>query len=68
MKFGLHNIQDLNDMFWYMIPEVMIITYIMLHEIVERFMGLVEKAGTDYETVGDAIERIKKQQIHYEED
>lgn len=69
-KFGLHHIQETIPMFWYMFPEVMIITYILLHQIVERFTGLsevdVEESAkikghkqSRNETVYEAIDRIK---------
>lgn len=35
MKFGLHHIEHTSDLIWHMMPEMMIVTMILCHEIVE---------------------------------
>ena len=41
-----------------MLPEMMIVTSILCHEIVEQFTGLYDTTEYDVETVPEAIDRI----------
>ena len=40
MKLGIYDYGDLSDLVWYMIPEILIITFIMLNEIKLKLSGL----------------------------
>ena len=35
IKFGLHHLEQTKDLVWHMLPEMMIVTSILCHEIVE---------------------------------
>lgn len=58
MKFGLHHIEHTKDLIWHMMPEMMIVTMILCHEIVEQFTGLYNRSELEVETVPEAIDRI----------
>lgn len=40
MKLGIYDYPNLGDLLWYMIPEILIITFIMLNEIKLKLSGL----------------------------
>ena len=58
IKFGLHHLEQTKDLVWHMLPEMMIVTSILCHEIVEQFTGLYDTTEFDVETVPEAIDRI----------
>jgi len=35
LKFGLHHLEQTKDLVWHMLPEMLIVTSILCHEIVE---------------------------------
>jgi hypothetical protein len=57
MKLGNHEFPNLRDLVWYMIPEILIITFIMLNEIKLKLSGLYYQIEQDIETVTDGIQR-----------
>jgi hypothetical protein len=51
IKFGLHHLEETKDLVWHMLPEMMIVTSILCHEIVEQFTGLYDKSEYEVENV-----------------
>lgn len=45
----------------YLIPEIMIITFIMLNQIQLRLIGLYDRIEEDFEGVNDGIQRYMSQ-------
>jgi hypothetical protein len=61
LKFGLHHLESTTDLVWHMLPEILIVTSILCHEIVEQSTGLYDQSETQVENVPQAIDRIFKQ-------
>jgi len=57
VKTGIYNFPDLYDLIFYMLPEIGILCFLMLHEIKLQLIGLYDKNEEDVETVLDGIER-----------
>lgn len=57
IKTGIYNFENLYDMILYMLPEIAILCFLMLHEIKLQLVGLYDKNEEDVETVLDGIER-----------
>ena len=55
LKVGIYDYQNMWDLFFYMMPEVMIITFIMLNEIKLKLLGLFDRIETDIESVHTGI-------------
>ena len=60
MKLGIYDYGNLSDLVWYMIPEILIITFIMLNEIKLKLSGLYYQIEQDIETVTDGIQRNRE--------
>ena len=60
MKIGIYDYPLLSDLVWYMIPEILIITFIMLNEIKLKLSGLYYQIEQDIETVTDGIQRSRE--------
>lgn len=56
-KFGIYEYQDIGPLIEYMIPEILILCFLMLHEIKLQLIGLYDKKEEDVEPVLDGIER-----------
>jgi len=56
-KFGIYEYKDIGPLIEYMIPEILILCFLMLHEIKLQLIGLYEKKEEDVEPVLDGIER-----------
>lgn len=56
-KFGIYNFDDLYSLILYMMPEILILCFLMLHEIKLQLIGLYDKKEEDVEPVLDGIER-----------
>jgi hypothetical protein len=46
VKFGLHHLKETTDLVWHMLPEMLIVTAILCHEIVEQSTGLYDLCET----------------------
>ena len=56
-KIGIYDYDDLGKLLMYMIPEILIIVFIMLNEIHLKLIGLYYQIEQDIETVNDGIQR-----------
>lgn len=57
IKLGIYDFDDLGTLIMYMLPEILILCFLMLHEIKLQLIGLYDKNEEDVEPVLDAIER-----------
>jgi hypothetical protein len=57
IKIGIYNFNNIGDLVVYMIPEILILCGIMLHEIKLQLLGLYEEIEEEIEPVLDGIER-----------
>jgi hypothetical protein len=57
IKIGIYDWPDMSSIFIYMMPEVLIICFIMLHEIKLQLLGLYDETEEDIEPVLDGIQR-----------
>jgi hypothetical protein len=57
LKVGIYDYENLYTLFFYMIPEILIITFIMLNEIKLKLIGLYYKREHEVETILDGIQR-----------
>lgn len=57
LKLGIYDFDELSTLIMYMAPEVMILSFLMLHEIKMQLIGLYDRSEEDVEPVLDAIER-----------
>ena len=55
MKLGIFDYDDLSKLLMYMLPEILIIVFIMLNEIHLKLIGLYYMIEQDIETVNDGI-------------
>lgn len=57
-KIGLRKENDsIGHIFQYLIPEIMIITFIMLNQVALKLIGLYDHIEEDHEGVNNAIQR-----------
>lgn len=56
-KIGIMNYTTLYDRTWYLMPEILIITLIMLNEIKLKLVGLYARNEDDVEPILDAVQR-----------
>lgn len=56
-KFGIYDFDDLPTLILYMMPEILILCFLMLHEIKLQLIGLYHQKEEDVEPVLDGIER-----------
>jgi hypothetical protein len=56
-KFGIFDFSDIYDLVLYMMPEILILCFIMLHEIKLQLIGLYDQKEEEVEPVLDGIER-----------
>lgn len=55
---GLRKANDsIGSILWYLLPEMMIITFIMLNQIKLKLIGLYDKQEEDFENVKEGIQR-----------
>jgi hypothetical protein len=57
LKLGIYDYDTLLDLTLYMIPEILIIVFIMLNDIKLKLIGLYSKNENDIEPVVDALQR-----------
>ena len=57
IKLGIYDFDELSTLIMYMLPEVLILCFLMLHEIKLQLIGLYDHKEEDVEPVLDAIER-----------
>lgn len=57
IKIGIFNFENLYDLICYMLPEIGILCFLMLHEIKLQLVGLYDQDEEGVETVLDGIER-----------
>jgi hypothetical protein len=57
MKIGIYDYDDMYDLIFYMIPEILIIVFIMINEIHLKLIGLYYQTEQDIETINDGIQR-----------
>lgn len=57
LKLGIYDFDELGMLILYMLPEIMILCFLMLHEIKLQLIGLYDRKEEDVEPVLDAIER-----------
>lgn len=57
IKLGIYDFDDLGTLILYMLPEVLMLCLLMLHEIKLQLIGLYDRNEEDVEPVLDAIER-----------
>ena len=57
IKLGIYNYNSLGDIFVYMLPEVLIITLIMLNEIRLHLIGLYFENESAIESIEEGIQR-----------
>lgn len=57
LKLGIYDFDELSTLILYMLPEVLILCLLMLHEIKLQLIGLYDRNEEDVEPVLDAIER-----------
>jgi len=57
-RLGFYAFTDLWDIFTYMLPEILILIFIMLNEIMLKLNGIYYQIEEDYETVNDGIQRF----------
>ena len=57
VKIGIYNFNEIGDLIIYMVPEILILCGIMLHEIKLQLLGLYEEIEDEIEPVLDGIER-----------
>ena len=57
IKTGIYNFPDLYNLIFYMLPEIGILCFLMLHEIKLQLIGLYDRNEEDVEPVMDGIER-----------
>lgn len=57
IKLGIYDFDEISTLIMYMLPEIMILCFLMLHEIKLQLIGLYDRNEEDVEPVLDAIER-----------
>lgn len=57
LKIGIYDYTHIGDLIQYMMPEILIISLIMLNEIKLKLLGLYYEIEQDYESVLDGIQR-----------
>jgi len=57
LKIGIYDYDEISTLILYMLPEVLILCFLMLHEIKLQLIGLYDRNEEDVEPVLDAIER-----------
>jgi hypothetical protein len=57
LKIGIYDYDDMTDLITYMIPEILIIVFIMINEIHLKLIGLYYQIEEDIETINDGIQR-----------
>lgn len=57
LKLGIYDFDEIGTLIMYMLPEIMILCFLMLHEIKLQLIGLYDINEEDVEPVLDAIER-----------
>lgn len=57
IKIGIYDLDNLEDLILYMMPELLILCFLMLHEIKLQLIGLHDQNEEDIEPVLDGIER-----------
>jgi hypothetical protein len=57
LKPGIHDFNSLPRLLVYMLPEILIICFIMLNEIHLKLIGLYYDIEQDIETINDGIQR-----------
>lgn len=57
LKLGIYDYPEISSLILYMLPEVLILCFLMLHEIKLQLIGLYDRNEEDVEPVLDAIER-----------
>jgi hypothetical protein len=55
LKLGVYDYDSIPDLLAYMLPEILIMTFIMLNEIHLKLIGLYYKIEDDIETVTEGI-------------
>jgi len=58
-EIGLYNYKDISDIVIYMLPEILIISFIMGNEIMLRLNGIYDKNEGHHETIFEGLERWK---------
>ena len=58
LKLGVYDYDSIPDLLAYMLPEILIMTFIMLNEIHLKLIGLYYKIEDDIETVTEGIQRF----------
>lgn len=56
-KFGIYDFKEIGELLFYMLPEILILCFLMLHEIKLKLIGLYDVKEEDVEPVLDGIER-----------
>jgi len=59
LKLGLYDHDSLLQSLFYMMPEVLIVSFIMLNEIKLKLCGLYFQAEDELENINEAINRFK---------
>jgi hypothetical protein len=57
MKIGIYDYDIMSELILYMIPEILIIMFIMINEIHLKLIGLYYQTEQDIETINDGIQR-----------
>lgn len=57
-RLGIYDYEEIMDLVWYMIPEIIIICLIMMNEIQLNLLGLYHQTEQDIETIKDGQERF----------
>ena len=58
LKLGLFKYTEINELVWYVIPEVVILCLLMINSIYLRLIGYKNQSELDIENVTEAIDRI----------
>jgi len=57
IQIGIYDHQSILKLTLYMMPEILIISFILLNEIKQKLLGLHEETEEDIEPLQDAIQR-----------
>lgn len=57
LKIGIFDFDDLGPLLMYMTPEILILVFIMLHEVHLKLIGLYYQIEEDIESINDGIQR-----------